>query len=162
MRYFGLEIIDAMKTMRNLYDPLIALVLLVSCQSNSGEIFTTNDGAIGGYDPVAYFKEGQPAKGEKQFATTWNEAQWYFSSQENLDAFKADPEKYAPQYGGYCAYGTSRGYKAATQPDAWTIVDDKLYLNYNVDVRTEWMKNKEMLIHKADSNWSYVRQTEFK
>jgi hypothetical protein len=87
-------------------------------------------------------------------------ADWYFSSRQNLDLFKASPDKYAPQYGGYCAYGCSRGYKASTEPDAWTIINNKLYLNYNTDVKETWLKDKANLIQKADKNWPSVKAKE--
>jgi hypothetical protein len=74
-----------------------------------------------------------------------------------LEAFKANPEKYAPQYGGFCAYGTSEGHKAPTQPDAWTIVNDKLYFNYNKDVKVLWNKNQSERIKKADENWIEIK-----
>ena len=137
------------------------LIILFSCQSKTGEIYSTAEGAINGYDPVAYFKEGRPVKGQEKYVTEWKDAKWYFSSQTNLEAFDLNPLKYAPQYGGFCAFGTAGGYKASTEPDAWTIVDDKLYLNYNTDVKREWMKDQTRLIHKADSNWVTVRQTAF-
>lgn len=138
---------------------LIALCLF-SCQTDSGEIYSNEEGAIGGYDPVAYFKEQRPVKGNKEFTTNWNSATWYFSSEANLNDFKSYPQKYAPQYGGYCAYGTAEGHKAPTQPDTWTIVNDKLYLNYNMDVKKLWMKAQTDLIIKADSNWASVKLME--
>jgi YHS domain-containing protein len=139
----------------------ILLLILASCQSKSGEVYTTEKGAIGGYDPVAYFKENKPVMGDKKYEATWNDAHWYFSSQENLDAFNSDPLKYAPQYGGFCAYGTADGHKAPTLPETWTIVDDKLYLNYNLEVKELWMKDQAAFIHKADSNWTFVKKTDF-
>ena len=76
--------------------------------------------------------------------------------------FKANPEKYVPQFGGYCAYGTSRGYKAETDPEAWTIADGKLYLNYNLEVRATWNANQAEFINKANANWPTVKASEFK
>ena len=75
-----------------------------------------------------------------------------------MEAFKSNPAKYAPQYGGYCAYGTSEGHKAPTQPDAWSIVDGKLYLNYNKDVQSDWKKKQSELIEKANRNWPKVKK----
>jgi YHS domain-containing protein len=141
--------------------PCIFFIILLSCQSKPSEVYSDADGAIGGYDPVAYFKDGKPVKGAKNFTTEWNDADWYFSSQENLNDFTADPLKYAPQYGGYCAYGTADGHKASTQPETWTIVDGKLYLNYNLDVKAIWMKDQASMIHKADSNWTFVKLMEY-
>ena len=81
--------------------------------------------AIEGYDPVAYFTEGHPVEGESGFAHDWMDATWYFASAENRDQFAADPDRYAPQYGGYCAWAVARGYTAKIDPEAWKIVDGK-------------------------------------
>lgn len=109
--------------------------------------------AIDGYDPVAYFKESKAVEGSKDYVHEWNDAKWYFSSAENKADFIADPEKYAPQYGGYCAWAVSQGYSAPTDPKAWHIEDDKLYLNYNKDVQTNWLKDAPGHIKSADKNW---------
>jgi YHS domain-containing protein len=124
------------------------------------EIFTKEGDAINRYDAVAYFTEGKAVPGETVFTFQWKDARWFFASQKNLDAFKKDPEKYAPQFGGYCAYGMSRGYKAQTSPDAWTVVDGKLYLNYNVEVRELWNKDQPAMINKANANWPTVKNKE--
>ncbi len=138
-----------------------ALFLLsVPALAQKSEVFISETGAIRGYDPVAYFTQGQPVKGTKQLTYTWKGAAWHFANPENLKAFKANPAKYAPQYGGYCAYGTSKGYKAPTEPDAWTIVNDKLYLNYNKKVKETWSKDKAGYIKKADANWPEVAKQE--
>ena len=129
----------------------ITLISVVSYAQNA-EIFSSKKGAINGYDVVAYFKESKPVKGDTQFNYQWKDANWYFSNKENLETFKADPDKYVPQYGGYCAYGTSEGHKAPTEPDAWTIVDGKLYLNYNKEIKVMWNKNQSELIKKVDKN----------
>lgn len=135
---------------------LLLLIVSTSLCAQKPKVFTTEAGAINGYDPVAYFKEGKPMKGNENFSYSWNDAKWYFSSKENLDAFKSSPEKFAPQYGGYCAFGTSRGYKAQTSPDAFTILNEKLYLNYNLEVLKIWSKDKESFIKKADANWKEI------
>ena len=110
--------------------------------------------AVHGYDVVAYFTEGKPVKGSPAFAFTLDSVQWHFSSREHLDLFKANPERYLPQFGGWCAYGVSQNYKAPTEPDAWTIVNDKLYLNYNKKVRNMWLQDRDARIHKAEQNWT--------
>jgi YHS domain-containing protein len=136
----------------------ILLVFIVVACTKSNEIYTGENGlAINGYDPIAYFVMQKPVKGDAQYQYEWNDTRWQFASMENLNLFKGDPEKYAPQYGGYCAFGLSNGYKAPTDPEAWTIVDEKLYLNYNKDVRADWLPKSENLIHKADSNWVTVK-----
>ena len=144
--------------MRKLLTIVFLNFILASVFAQSSEVFTTDEGAIRGYDPVAYFKEGKPVKGKVEYSTKWNDAEWLFSSKQNLESFKSDPEKYAPQFGGYCAYGTSKGHKAPTEPAAFTIVDDKLYLNYNLDVKGMWMKNQAENIKKANENWPTVKK----
>ena len=112
--------------------------------------------AIRGADPVAYFTEGQAVKGEEEFEYEWNDATWKFSSQENLDLFAANPEQYAPQYGGYCAKAVSEGNLASIDPESWKIVDDKLYLNYSPAVQQQWSQDIEGSIALGDENWSDV------
>ncbi|GEM78022.1 YHS domain-containing (seleno)protein [Vibrio superstes] len=109
--------------------------------------------AIQGYDPVAYFTERKPVEGSKQYKYEWNDATWYFSSSKNKSAFIDNPEKYAPQYGGYCAWAVSQGYTAKIDPSAWYIHDDKLYLNYNKSIQAKWQRNVPENIAKADASW---------
>jgi len=109
--------------------------------------------AIKGYDTVAYFTDGKPVEGSKEFETTWDGATWRFSSEANLESFESDPEKYAPQYGGYCAWAVSQGTTANIDPKSWTIVDGKLYLNYNEKIQKKWSSNRSALIKKADEEW---------
>lgn len=112
--------------------------------------------AIKGYDPVAYFTAGKPAKGSPDFAYEWNGAEWRFASAANRDLFKADPVKYAPQYGGYCAWAVSRGYTAGIDPEAWKIVNDRLYLNYSPKVQSQWSEDIPGNIAKAGENWPKI------
>jgi YHS domain-containing protein len=113
--------------------------------------------AIEGTDPVAYFTEGKPVAGSSEFEHDWMGATWRFASAKNRDLFAADPEKYAPQYGGYCAWAVSQGYTAKIDPEAWSIVDDKLYLNYSKDVQTQWSQDIPGNITKGDANWPKLR-----
>lgn len=136
------------------------LAVAGSVFAQKSEIFMTSDGAIKGYDPVAYFKAGKAVKGDAKFAFTWKGANWLFANQQNLDLFKANPEKYAPQYGGYCAYGTAKGRKAPIDPQAWTVLDGKLYLNYDSDVKATWDKDRPGYIQKADKNWPMIKDKE--
>jgi YHS domain-containing protein len=119
-------------------------------------IYQSNGVAIHGYDPVAYFQGEKPVKGKKEFEHQWMGATWRFSNAENRDLFKQTPEKYAPQYGGYCAYGMSSGYAAPTEADAWSIVNGKLYLNYNREVRKMWNKDIPGYVVNADRNWPQI------
>ena len=128
------------------------------CQKSS--VFETDGKAIRGYDVVAYFALGEPVKGVDSFGVKWNNTTWLFSSMKNLETFNSSPEKYAPQYGGYCAYGTADGHKAPTQPDAWAIVDGKLYFNYNKKVKTIWDKDQQGFIEKANKNWPDLKDKE--
>jgi YHS domain-containing protein len=113
--------------------------------------------AIEGADPVAYFTEGKAVEGSSDFAHEWMGATWRFVSAANRDRFAAEPEKYAPQYGGYCAWAVSQGYTAKIDPEAWTIVDDRLYLNYSKEVRTQWSADVPGNIAKGDANWPKLR-----
>jgi YHS domain-containing protein len=135
---------------------LFVLFFTLTSFAQKGEVFINAKGALRGYDPVAYFKESKPVEGKKEFSSGWNGADWFFSSLQNKEDFDANPEKFAPQYGGYCAYGLSKGYKAPTDPQAWTIVEDKLYLNYNKEVQQTWNKSQGEFIKKADKNWPEV------
>lgn len=116
-----------------------------------------NDGiAIDGSDPVAYFTQSKPVAGDADITHDWNGATWRFASRENRDTFAADPAAYAPQYGGYCAYAVSEGNIASTIPEAWKIVDGKLYLNYSARFHRRWEKNIPERIANADANWPKV------
>lgn len=112
--------------------------------------------AIDGTDPVAYFTAGKPVEGSSDFTHDWNGATFRFSSAENRDLFAANPEKYAPQYGGYCAWAVSQGYTASTDPEAWKIVDGKLYLNYSKSVQQTWEQDIPGNIASGDANWPKV------
>lgn len=112
--------------------------------------------AINGYDPVAYFKQNKPVEGQPNYSTKWKGATWYFSSEENKTQFVNAPKKYAPQYGGYCAFAVSYGSTATTVPEAWSIVNNKLYLNNSLGVRSRWQTDIPGYIKKADANWPGV------
>lgn len=112
--------------------------------------------AIEGYDPVAYFADAAPIKGDSAITHEWNGATWRFANPENRDRFVADPEAFAPQYGGYCAYAVSKGTTAGIDPRAWTIVDGKLYLNYSKKIQKTWEEDVPGYIAKADANWPGV------
>ena len=123
-------------------------------QKKDAPVYSTKAGAIGGYDPVAYFIENKPVKGQAALSYDWHGVTWHFASATHRDLFRQNPEKYAPQYGGWCAYGWSRGYPAKTEPDAWSIVGGRLYLNYNRDVRETWNEKQAEYILKADQNYA--------
>ena len=110
--------------------------------------------AISGYDPVAYFTQNKPKKGLRKYQYRWKKAVWLFSSKKNLRLFKKAPRKYAPQYGGYCAFAVSRGFSQLVSPEnSWTIYKNKLYLNYNRKIYKIWNSNRDGYIKKANRNW---------
>jgi len=117
-----------------------------------------SDSAILGYDPVAYFTVGKPVKGLDNLVVDWMGAKWKFASQANLALFMADPEKYAPQYGGYCAYGVSQDNLVSVDPDKFKIIDGKLYLNYDADVQVMWLKEPAGFIRQADAKFQALLQ----
>lgn len=113
--------------------------------------------AVHGYDVVAYFKLGTPTLGSDKFATAYNGGTYRFANQANLDEFKADSAKYAPAYGGFCAYGVAHAKKFDGDPHFWKIVDGKLYLNLNGDIAVEWNKDVPGNVTKAEGNWTKIR-----
>jgi YHS domain-containing protein len=109
--------------------------------------------ALKGRDPVAYFKEGRPVKGKDEFRHDWMGAKWYFASAANRDEFARNPDKYAPQFGGYCAWAVAHGYTASIDPEAWRIVEGRLYLNYSKDVQKKWEQDVPGFIKQGNENW---------
>lgn len=136
---------------------LIAFIFSASA-SHAEEFFSSNGVAINGYDAVAYFSDHKPVKGTAKYTATYQGATFHFASAAHRDVFIKSPEHYAPQYGGYCAFGTAQGHKAPTEPQAFTVVDDKLYLNYNDDVRKTWRTDVRGNIKKANDNWASVKK----
>ena len=136
---------------------VLLFTAFLPAHSQKSEVFQKDGAALRGYDPVAFFTAQKPVKGSATFSTTWKDATWHFSSPANLNAFIKDPERYAPQYGGYCAYGMAGGYKAPTEIDTWTIVNGKLYFNYNQKVKDTWSRDIPSYIQKADANWPTVK-----
>ena len=120
------------------------------------EVYANDGIAVDGTDVVAYFTEGAPVAGDAAITHDWMGATWQFSSEENRAVFVADPARYAPQYGGYCAYAVSEGYTASTVPEAWSIVDDKLYLNFSPRIQRRWSRDIPGRIAAADANWPSV------
>ena len=139
-------------------DLALTIAIPLAAQAKEPEIFTglVKGVAVGGYDAVAYFTEHKPVKGKADITYSWKGATWRFANAKNRDAFKAAPAKYAPQYGGYCAYAVSQGATAEGDPKVWTVVDGKLYLNLSRGVQRTWQKNRASYIKAADKNWPGV------
>ena len=147
-----------MSTTSLFFKSIISLLLLfvvsLSVHAAKGPTYVDRKGvAIRGYDTVAYFTEKQPVKGSKEFQYEWNGGLWQFSSAEHLEMFKQSPEKYAPQYGGYCAYAVANRSYARIDPNVFTILNNKLYLNYNDRVKKRWTKKRSKFIVQADEFW---------
>ncbi len=139
----------------------LCLICYFSAPANAAEPIYTgflSDKAVSGYDTVAYFKQHQAVKGGEQFSTEWQGVTWQFSSAENLKEFKSNPEQYAPQYGGYCAYAVAKNKKVAADPTAWKVVDGKLYLNYDKSIKEKWEADQQNYIKNADQNWVNLSQ----
>jgi YHS domain-containing protein len=131
-------------------------IALFAASAWAGEFFEKDGVALRGYDPVAYIGQNKPVKGSPDHKAEYKGSTFHFASKANRDAFVAQPDKYAPQYGGFCAFGMSGGYKAAIDPAAFTIVDGKLYLNYNRDIQKKWSSDVPGHVAKADRNWPSV------
>lgn len=111
---------------------------------------------VSGYDVVAYFTDGRPVRGATQFRTTYQNVEYRFASAEHLAAFRANPARYLPQYGGYCAWAVSQGYTASANPNNWRIVDGRLFLNYNSEIQQRWEQDIPGHVRSADANWPRV------
>jgi YHS domain-containing protein len=133
------------------------IALAVSACTTAPPATTVNTDASGsalkGYDAVAYFTVNNAVKGDPRYEYVWNGAKWYFSSEENMTKFRERPEDFAPQFGGYCSYAVSEGYTADGDPEAWKVVEGKLYLNYNRSVKQKWEQNQTERIEKGKKNW---------
>lgn len=115
--------------------------------------FAEDGVAIRGTDPVAYFREGRPVRGRADITHDWHGVAWRFATTANRDTFAADPERYAPAYGGHCAWAVAQGYTAPIDPAAWKIVDGRLFLNYDRSIQQRWERDIPGFIAKADANW---------
>ena len=134
--------------------PIIVMVLISAALAEKRLINTDRNGvALKGYDPVAYFTENKPVKGNPQFQATYSGGTYYFSSPENKRLFEADPKQYEPQFGGFCAYAASKGYTAKIEPDAFQVLNGRLLLQYDTDVRGLFNKDPQGNLKKADQNW---------
>jgi YHS domain-containing protein len=133
------------------------LLLLIGFGGTAVGTSPADDLAIKGYDTVAYFKAGKALKGNRYFTFQWHGMTWYFLTKENRDLFAASPEKYAPQYDGFCAWAMTEERKAITDPEVWKIVDGKLYLNCSMEAYEKWSKDIPGNIKKADANWLKVQ-----
>jgi YHS domain-containing protein len=142
--------------------PVIAVLFALFAMPSfaADTVNVDEDGIIlGGYDAVAYFTEGKPVEGKSRFTHSWNGAVYRFANADNLEMFKADPERYAPAYGGYCSYGVRVGKKLAMDPTAWEVVDDRLFVQLDRGTRTLWLEERDKNIAIGDRIWPSIRNT---
>ncbi len=154
-----------MKHTVRLMSATVAVAMLVACAATPGKIWQTKPVeslnlrqgvALKGYDPVAYFAEGAPAAGDPAISYRWQGATWYFATTAHREVFVANPARYAPQYGGYCAFALSRGRTADADPGQWAIVHGKLYVNNNALAKKFWDQSRPGNIEAGDSNWPLI------
>ena len=150
-----------MATKNSIFKTLLATSLLiissVSFAANVDMNADENDLAIKGYDPVAYLTVGKPVQGVTKYTATYKGAIYRFNSASNRDMFRKSPQKYAPQYGGYCAFGVAMDKKFDTDPTAWKIIADKLYLNLNKDVQNKWKQDTQKYLAMSEHNWMTIK-----
>ena len=139
-----------------------ALILLFGQAALAGDFFESDGLALRGYDPIAYFETNAPTPGKPEHSFEFRGSKFLFASAGNREKFAANPEKYAPQYGGFCALGTANGYKVKTEADAFKVVDGKLYLNYNRKVLDMWTQDEAGYIARANKNWPEVSKMPIK
>jgi YHS domain-containing protein len=142
---------------RRILGILIALfaAIVTALPATAADLVNTTDNnvAIRGYDPVAYFTEGRPIEGRARYEYVWHDATWRFSSAEHRDLFADEPQRYAPRYGGFCAGAMARGRKAPIDPEAWVIINDRLYLNYAKGSVDDFARDADAQIANADAHW---------
>ena len=150
-----------MKSARGIIHGFLVL-LLASRIGVAGDFFEVDGNALRGYDPVAYVEANRPTRGDPTHSYVYKGSKFQFASEANRKKFAADPEKYAPQYGGFCALGTANGYKVSTQPDAFKVVDGKLYLNHDRKVLDIWSRDVPGYITRANEKWPEVEKQAMK
>ena len=134
----------------------LATYLFAISTSHAGSDYNSAPAAQG-YDVVSYFNAKRPVRGNGNYIAEYNDAVYLFSSKENQQLFSKNPKKYAPAYGGYCAFGVSVGKKFVGDPEVWKIVDDTLYLNLDSSIQARWLEDTENLINRADGEWKKIK-----
>lgn len=132
---------------------LILVIYIITSQEKKSLIYSSSSGALDRYDPVAYFSFNKAIKGKNMYTCMWEGATWYFINYEHQRLFLESPEKYTPEFGGYCAYAMAKGKKCKVDPESWEIVDGKLYLNHSPNIHRKWLRNRPEFIRKANENW---------
>ena len=146
-----------MNMMKTVLGSIFAVLLTVVAAPAWAVDVTYSTPGISGYDPVAYFTDGKPMKGSGYHVAEYQGVTYVFASKEHKNMFEAHPEKYVPAYGGYCAYGVAVGKKFVSDPEAWKIVQGKLYLNLDRDIQSKWVKDIPGYIKKSEANWKEIK-----
>lgn len=146
-----------MITRRRVLGLAVAVAAFAGILAATVPSFAKDPLGLTGYDPVSYFSGSRPQKGNSKFTAQHRGHTYRFANKQNLDAFKANPARYAPQFDGYCAYGVSRGYKVGVDPLAYKVVDGKLYVNYSKSVQRTWSRDIPGYISKANKNWQGLK-----
>jgi YHS domain-containing protein len=146
-----------MKLRNTMFITTMFLLAAMFSTAAYGEDYTHSTPGVNGYDPVAYFEDDKPMKGSGFHVSDFEGVTYAFASKEHKKMFDADPEKYIPVYGGYCAYGVAVGKKFLSDPEVWKIVEGKLYLNVDKDIQKKWAKDIPGFIKKADDNWLQIK-----
>ncbi|WP_298933269.1 YHS domain-containing (seleno)protein [uncultured Ruegeria sp.] len=146
-----------MLTRRFLLGALTAIVFSPAVQAQDMPVYFEADGAaMAGYDPVSYFENEVPVLGEPEIAVMWKGAEWHFASPEHREMFESNPRAFAPQFGGYCSYAVAHGVLKSTDPNAWQVVDGRLYLTHSPQVEQIWDQDRGEYIQMADENWPAI------
>ncbi|WP_447968682.1 YHS domain-containing (seleno)protein [Nitrospira sp. M1] len=135
----------------------LALVLAMVATPVFALDFMNSTPGISGYDPVSYFVDGKPMKGSGYHVAEFDGVTYVFANEDHKEMFESNPEKYVPAYGGYCAYGVAVGKKIVSDPEAWKIVDGKLYLNLDQDIQSKWLKDISGYIEQSEANWKDIK-----
>ena len=126
---------------------------------HKGLFFNVNGKALWEFDPVAFFKLSKAKRGRKDLFATYGNVDWHFAEESHKALFEENPVRYLPQFGGYCAHGMAHGYAASTNPLRWSIINNKLYLNYSRLYQKRWLRKKEVFIELAEKNWIDVQKS---
>jgi len=146
-----------MKSVKTLFVAAMAVFVAAVSTPAFAKDYTHSTPGISGYDLVAYFTDGKPMRGSGYQVSVFEGVTYAFASEEHKEMFEANPEKYVPAYGGYCAYGVAVGKKFVTDPEVWRIVDGTLYLNLDRDIQRKWQKDVPGHINTADGNWLKIK-----
>lgn len=146
-----------MLTRRSFFGAIAAAAIASAAQAqNMPVFFAPNGAAMAGYDAVSYFTGGEPKPGQPEYSVVWKGAEWHFATAENRDLFESNPRAYAPQFGGYCAYGMAQGELTSTDPTVWQVVEGRLYLTHSPEIEQIWRSDTAGYIRMAEEHWPVV------